>query len=412
MSKTVSVRLSRLKPNQYHNQLKHDRRENKYIPKYIDKSRIGENVVIIDHELAHITGYQYLEYLNKHRQYIFESGNSGLQRKRLLTKNNNIAYSGIITFGKEAQEIVMKDRERLNELYDNIVKRICQEYGTKCFQLVAHFDEQAPHAHFVLRMMNRDGTLLDLKQKDMKHIQDIAGEVCREMGFDITRGKSKDERIRDGEPMHTYVHRSVRELHNMLPHAIEEKETELKKLEEQISKLTEEKERLNAEIQSLEEQRNEKLKDIEDKDRLIAKAQKQLEEIRKQGKEEETEKELKLKKRIETYERRKENYERELHDLEKQLEAKRKERVETENAIIQNQEKIRRSEKVDQELKNAVAAVKQFGENLGKIAEKLPYKQAEFLEKVIQKASADIEHPIMDVLLEAFYSDQARDIIR
>ena len=305
----------------------------------------------------------------------------------------------------------MKDRERLKELYDNIVKRICQEYGTKCFQLVAHFDEQAPHAHFVLRMMNRDGTLLDLKQKDMKHIQDIAGEVCREMGFDITRGKSKDERIRDGEPMHTYVHRSVRELHNMLPHAIEEKEAELKKLEEQISKLTAEKEKLAGEIQSLEEQRNKRVKDIEDKDRLIAKAEKQLEELRNQGKEE-SEKALKLKKRIETYERRKENYEKELQALDKHLEDKRRELVETENAIIQNQEKIRRSEKVDQELKNTVAAVKQFGENLGKIAEKLPYKQAEFLEKVIQKASADIEHPIMDVLLEAFYSDQARDIIR
>lgn len=411
MSKTISVRLSRLKPNQYHNQLKHDRRENKYIPKYIDKSRIGENVVIIDHELAHITGYQYLEYLNKHRQYIFESGNSGLQRKRLLTKNNNIAYSGIITFGKEAQEIVMKDRERLKELYDNIVKRICQEYGTKCFQLVAHFDEQAPHAHFVLRMMNKDGTLLDLKQKDMKHIQDIAGEVCQEMGFDITRGKSKEERIRDGEPMHTYVHRSVRELHNSLPNAIEEKEAELKNLEEQISKLTTEKEKLAGEIQSLEEQRNKRVKDIEDKDRLIAKAEKQLEELRNQGKEE-SEKALKLKKRIETYERRKENYEKELQALDKHLEDKRRELVETENAIIQNQEKIRRSEKVDQELKNTVAAVKQFGENLGKIAEKLSYKQAEFLEKVIQKASVDIEHPIMDVLLEAFYSDQARDIIR
>jgi len=56
-----------------------------------------------------------LEYLNKHRQHIFESGESGLKRKRLLTKNNNIAYSGIITFGTEAQKIVMADRERLKQ---------------------------------------------------------------------------------------------------------------------------------------------------------------------------------------------------------------------------------------------------------------------------------------------------------
>lgn len=411
MSKTVSVRLSRLKPNQYHNQLKHDRRESKYIPKYIDKSRIGENVVIFDSKLAHITGYEYLNLLNKHRQNIFQSGESGLKRKRLLTKNNNIAYSGVITFGKEAQEIVMKDRERLKLLYANIVRRICQEYGTRCIQLIAHFDEQAPHGHFVLRMMRKDGTLLDLKQKDMKRIQDIAGEVCREMGFDITRGKPKDERIRDGEPMHTYVHRSVRELHNSLPNAIEEKEVIVKDLEDQISRLTAQKEMLIDEIRKLEEQRDKKISDIEDKERLIAKAERQLKELKQKG-EEESEKAKKLEKRIKTYERRKENYEKELSQLEVQLEVKRKELVETENTIIQNQSKIERSEKLEQELKNTFTAVRQFGENLGTIAGKLPDKQAEFLENVIEKASSNIHHPVMDVLLDAFYSDQARDIIR
>lgn len=405
------MRLSRLKPNQYHNQLKHDRRENRYIPKYIDKSRIGENVIIVDTKSAHITGYEYLNYLNKHRQDIFESGESGLKRKRLLTKNNNIAYSGVITFGREAQEIVMKDRERLKLLYANIVRRICQEYGTRCIQLVAHFDEQAPHAHFVLRMMYKDGTLLDLKQKDMKHIQDIAGEVCREMGFDITRGKSKEERIRDGEPMHTYVHRSVRELHNSLPNAIEEKEVELKNLEESITELKMVKQGLVDEIQSLEEQRDKKINDIKDKERLIAKAEKQLEELKQKG-EEESEKAKRLEKRIATYERRKESYEKELSQLEGKLEVKRKELVETENTILQNQSKIERSEKLEQELKNTFAAVRQFGENLGTVAGKLPDKQAEFLEKVIEKASTNIKHPVIDVLLDAFYSEQARDIIR
>ena len=120
----------------------------------------------------------------------------------------------------------------------------------------------------------------------------------------------------------------------------------------------------------------------------------------------------KLEKRIKTYERRKENYEKELSQLEVQLEVKRKELVETENTIIQNQSKIERSEKLEQELKNTFTAVRQFGENLGTIAGKLPDKQAEFLENVIEKASSNIRHPVMDVLLDAFYSDQARDIIR
>lgn len=408
MSKTISVRLSRLKPNKYHNQLKHDRRDNKYIPKYIDKNRSGENVVIIDSKLAHITGYQYLEYLNKHRQHIFESGESGLKRKRLLTKNNNIAYSGIITFGTEAQKIVMADRERLKQLYENVVKRICQEYGTRCIQLIAHFDEQAPHAHFILRMMRKDGTLLNLKQKDMKRIQDIAGEVCREMGFDITRGKPKEERIRDGEPMHKYVHRSVRELHHVLPNAIEEREAEKNRLEEEIARLTTVKQNLVNEIRDLEEKRDKRIKDIEDKDRLIAKAQRQLNELEEKDKE--TRK--RLEKRIATYERRKENYEKELNEIIGKLEVKRTELVETENKIIENRAIVDQNKQLKQEQKSSVSAVRQFGENLGKIAAKLPDKQAAFLEKVIEKASANIEHPVMDVLLDAFYSDQARDIIR
>lgn len=408
MSKTISVRLSRLKPNKYHNQLKHDRRDNKYIPKYIDKNRSGENVVIIDSKLAHITGYQYLEYLNKHRQHIFESGESGLKRKRLLTKNNNIAYSGIITFGTEAQKIVMADRERLKQLYENVVKRICQEYGTRCIQLIAHFDEQAPHAHFILRMMRKDGTLLNLKQKDMKRIQDIAGEVCREMGFDIARGKPKEERIRDGEPMHKYVHRSVRELHHVLPNAIEEREAEKNRLEEEIARLTTVKQNLVNEIRDLEEKRDKRIKDIEDKDRLIAKAQRQLNELEEKDKE--TRK--RLEKRIATYERRKENYEKELNEIIGKLEVKRTELVETENKIIENRAIVDQNKQLKQEQKSSVSAVRQFGENLGKIAAKLPDKQAAFLEKVIEKASANIEHPVMDVLLDAFYSDQARDIIR
>lgn len=408
MSKTISVRLSRLKPNKYHNQLKHDRRDNKYIPKYIDKNRSGENVVIIDSKLAHITGYQYLEYLNKHRQHIFESGESGLKRKRLLTKNNNIAYSGIITFGTEAQKIVMADRERLKQLYENVVKRICQEYGTRCIHLIAHFDEQAPHAHFILRMMRKDGTLLNLKQKDMKRIQDIAGEVCREMGFDISRGKPKEERIRDGEPMHKYVHRSVRELHHVLPNAIEEREAEKNRLEEEIARLTTVKQNLVNEIRDLEEKRDKRIKDIEDKDRLIAKAQRQLNELEEKDKE--TRK--RLEKRIATYERRKENYEKELNEIIGKLEVKRTELVETENKIIENRAIVDQNKQLKQEQKSSVSAVRQFGENLGKIAAKLPDKQAAFLEKVIEKASANIEHPVMDVLLDAFYSDQARDIIR
>ena len=397
-----------MKPNKYHNQLKHDRRDNKYIPKYIDKNRSGENVVIVDSKLAHITGYQYLEYLNKHRQHIFENGESGLKRKRLLTKNNNIAYSGIITFGTEAQKIVMADRERLKQLYENVVKRICQEYGTGCIQLIAHFDEQAPHAHFILRMMRKDGTLLNLKQKDMKRIQDIAGEVCREMGFDIARGKPKEERMRDGEPMHKYVHRSVRELHHVLPNAIEEREAEKNRLEEEIARLTTVKQNLVNEIRDLEEKRDKRIKDIEDKDRLIAKAQRQLNELEEKDKE--TRK--RLEKRIATYERRKENYEKELNEIIGKLEVKRTELVETENKIIENRAIVDQNKQLKQEQKSSVSAVRQFGENLGKIAAKLPDKQAAFLEKVIEKASANIEHPVMDVLLDAFYSDQARDIIR
>lgn len=369
-----------------------------------------ENVTLIDTKTAHVSGFEYLKYLNKFRQEMFESGKSGLKRNRKLTKDNNIAYSGVITFGKEAQEILKGDRERLNQLYVNIVKRICKEFGTGAFSLVAHYDEQAPHAHFVLRMIQKDATILDLKQNDMKRIQDIAGEVCAEMGLDITRGKPKEERIKDGEPMHTYVHRSVRELHNSLPNAIEEKESILKGLEEEISQLSARVGTLNEEIKRLEEQQDRRIRDIEDKERLISKAQRQLDDLLKTGKEE-SEKTRKLMKRIETYERRQQNYRKEIVKLEKEIKEKRKELIESENIISRNRRKIETSEKIKGELKDAVNAVKRFGENLGSIDEGLPVKQSDFLEKILYKASDGIEHPIIDVLLDSFYMDKVRDRI-
>jgi len=399
-----------LKPNQYHNQLKHDRRECKYIPKYIDKSRLEENVVITDSRLAHITGYEYLESLNRYRQSTFESGKSGLQRNRKLTKNNNIAYSGVITFGKEAQALVKGDRDRLNQLYANIVKRICREYGTGCIHLVAHNDEQAPHAHFVLRMIKKDATLLDLKQRDMKHIQDMAGEVCREMGYDISRGKPKDERMKDGEPMHKYVHRSVRELHNTLPKALEEKEKLVEDLEAEIKTLEARKKTLTEEVKSLEDQREKRIKDIEDKDRLIAKAEKQLEELRKNG-QEESEKAKRMEKRIATYERRKAKYEKEISGLEEKIDEKKNEVAKSEEAVVRNQKKIERSEKLEAEIKGTSVALQTFGANLGTIRDELPTHKAKFLEDVIDQAAEGIDHHSIGVLIDAFYSGD-QNIIR
>jgi chromosome segregation ATPase len=77
------------------------------------------------------------------------------------------------------------------------------------------------HAHFQMPAFNLEGKPLSkvITPAIAKKMQDIAGEVF--VAHDIHRGKAKAQRIADGDPLNTFIHRSVQQLHADLPRELE-----------------------------------------------------------------------------------------------------------------------------------------------------------------------------------------------
>ena len=292
MSMTVSVRTEYVNAKKYDFQRKHDKRENKRAPHYINKDLSKDNEVI---EFVPLNGRELAELNDLQRRKMIDEGKSPLKVKKRITPENGIAYRQVITFGTDAQEYIRKmSPERQKELYLAIADRMSKEMNTKILYLAIHRDEQSPHAHVMYNKYRSDGTNVKLYRDDLKKFQDIAGSVCKEFGLPITRGVSKEERIKNGDPPHVYLHKTVSELHNTLPKSKEDAEKEIQRKKEEIEKL--------------ERERMERLRDIEDKERLIRNAEEKLKKLS----EDEAAMREKLEKRIETYQKRIDNYESEI----------------------------------------------------------------------------------------------------
>ncbi len=223
--KAVSVRLERTKRGKIKGQLKHDIRKGR-IPSYVDKKKTSENSIII---------------LPKSEKELLElTEQVRANRKRKLRSDAILSWSGIITFGTEAQEIIENlTKKEQDELFKQIALKITEFLNTELTGLVVHRDETAIHAHFQIMNFNRDGEALSniVKPKTLSEIQDIAGKVTENYG--ISRGKRKWERIEEwkkkqNEPFPNIVHRSVRRLHQELPREIEELEMKLKEKQKEI----------------------------------------------------------------------------------------------------------------------------------------------------------------------------------
>lgn len=416
MSLTVSVRTEYVNTKKLAFQQKHDRRERKRIPHYINPELSHLNECVVDKGFS---AKELLEINRAVRQKALDEGCCPLKHPKKIKDDAAIAYRGIITWGTEAQKIIGSlDIETQKKLYLEIARRIAKEAGTSLLSLYIHRDEQAPHAHFTLNKFRSDGTTINFKRQDLKRFQDIAGEVCRSFGLPISRGVPKEQRIAEGAPAWEYLHKSVRELHDSLPREKELKEYELKQVEADLKRRRDELDAVKREIEELEEARRKRLKDVEDKQRLIEKAKKQLEELVTAGKAE-SEKAQKLEKRISVYENRIATYGREIAQKEQALGEKGKEldgvlkALEIYNKLLaERKDKVEETEKLKAEnarLKSTLNEIKsgltQFGANLNKELQNVSDKRREFFEETFTKAAEGIDNKAIDLLLEAFYGE-------
>jgi len=124
---------------------------------------------------------------------------------------------GIITFGTEAQAIfeALSVKEQ-DQRFKDVALAVSKETGLELKGLVVHRDEEAVHAHFFLRGYRYDVETgreepSHFSKKDFSRIQDVAGEVVKDLG--ITRGAYVGERIANGDSLAQTRHRDVRSLH-------------------------------------------------------------------------------------------------------------------------------------------------------------------------------------------------------
>jgi hypothetical protein len=250
-------------------------------PEYVDAERSHLNRVLIEPLTNDTLRDEWREVKNR------------IGKKGKIRSNQNLSYAGIITFGHEAQGIFEGlTSEQQDAAFLEVGKKIAERFNTRLTGMVFHGDETAPHAHFQLRGMADDGTMLSqvVKRGALRDVQDITAEVMARYAPGIERGKDKWVRIDEGEDFAATVNRSVKQLHEDLPAEIAAKEVEL------------------AEAQA-------KLKTNLDR---LAKAEKQATE--------EGAKAEKARKRAEAYERRAETAREDVANLESILEDLRKRR--------------------------------------------------------------------------------------
>lgn len=224
---SVSVRLERVTACSAKGQRSHDLRL--HLPSYASPEKVHLNRILMAPPLA-------ADLLTECNRRCAETGRRGLQR------GATIGVRGIVTFSTDA--ILPDDPDVMDRHFRETAEAIASKLGTTVCGLVVHMDESRPHAHFTLHGYGLDGRSAGRKldAKTLRQVQDLAGQVWGSLG--ITRGKPKRQRIEDGDPLHTIIHRSVRQLHDDLPREIEalsenmgRRGKELASLNERIEKM-------------------------------------------------------------------------------------------------------------------------------------------------------------------------------
>jgi len=221
MASSISVHIQPLQFSKISGQTRHDLREK--IPSYVDKTLTAENSVLIK-PLSADELFSICRDLRKKRT------------DKPMKKNFRIGISGILTFSKDAQQVINGlDKEKQNELFKQATDKISEFLNVTVTGLVVHRDETALHMHFQMPAYDKQGFALShiVDKSKLSQLQDVASEAFKE--YNIGRGVKKEQRIQDGEDYSKYIHRSVKELHQDLPKEIEQKKQRIADLDKEIA---------------------------------------------------------------------------------------------------------------------------------------------------------------------------------
>lgn len=196
-------------------------------PEYIDASRSDLNRILIR------------PLTNEALRAEWESVKRATGKKGKLRSNQNLSYAGIITFGTEAHKTFERlTPDQQDPALRDVADKVAERFGTKLTGLVVHLDETALHAHFQLRGIGDNGTVLSslVKRGALRDVQTLAAEVMGRHAPGIERGTAKQTRLDQGEDYAATLNRSVKQLHEDLPIEIAAKKAELAELIEKARK--------------------------------------------------------------------------------------------------------------------------------------------------------------------------------
>ena len=201
--------------------------------------RIGPQPEYVDQTRSHLNRVMIEPLRNNELRDEWQAVKKVVGKTGKIRSNQNLAYAGVVTFGIEAQTIfaALSDEEQEAALRE-LCEKIATRFNTRLTGLVIHLDESALHAHFQLRGIADDGTMLSqtVKRAALREVQTLAAEVMGKHAPGIERGKTIQTRLDEGEDYAATIRRSVKQLHADLPEEIAAKEGELAEVQAKLDK--------------------------------------------------------------------------------------------------------------------------------------------------------------------------------
>jgi len=237
-------------------------------PEYVDPQRTHLNRVLIENA----TGGQ----LRK----ICEERRKKRATKRAMKSDAAVGWSGIITFGHAAQTYFEAlTPEQQDEAFWLVAERVAERLETSLHGLVVHLDEAAIHAHFQLAGVTMDGMPVSqiAKRQALRDIQTAAAEVMAEYAPKIERGKSRWQRIEEGESYADTVYKDGATMRRLLTEDIPAAEKKLAAANAELEEVARDKRRLSRRIKENDETILRQFATLEDLVDRIAKAQERRE---------------------------------------------------------------------------------------------------------------------------------------
>lgn len=200
--RAANSRIQGLSASGVGNQNAHDLRNGPQ-PSYVKKSKTKDNRVLI----KNASGPALWEICEERRKQ--------QNLKRAMKSNANVGYSLVITFGHMAHSwFEQLTKEQQDAAFRDVADAIAKRLDTSLHGLVVHLDETSIHAHGMFAGFDMKGQPLSMtaKRQALRDIQTLTHEVMHRYDDRFERGKSRMERLEEGEEYADTVHKSGREM--------------------------------------------------------------------------------------------------------------------------------------------------------------------------------------------------------